>query len=384
MRIFGIETSCDETAAAVVRDGWAVESNVVATQHDLHEEFGGVVPEIASRAHLEKITPVVNKALEEANCTWQDIDAIAVGNRPGLIGSLIVGLSAAKALAWALDKPLLAVHHVQAHLVAADLQFADKNVANQRNSNPRDFDEPAIGLVVSGGHTSLFHITPEVAESEPGTKGAFHGFRGFRGRGRLLGKTIDDAVGEAFDKAAIILGLGYPGGPAIDRAAQSGDPHALDLPRSMLAPGSLDFSFSGLKTALLYAVRGKPIGKGKEARFEKSSDDLTDTERADYAASFQHAAIGTLMAKLKRLYDQWDDSTGPLPRRLIVGGGVSANSYLRSSLQAFAQARGISLEIPLPEFCVDNAAMVAAMAYHDFHRLGPSPLTTPAIATVDL
>jgi N6-L-threonylcarbamoyladenine synthase len=320
--LLGIETSCDETAAAVVEDGVRVRSNVIATQHDLHETYRGVVPEIASRAHLTRITPVVREALRDAEVAPADLDAVAVGHRPGLIGSLLVGVSAAKALAWSLGVPLLGVDHVQAHLYAGLL-----------DRDPPDL--PALGLVVSGGHTDIF-LVPDLL------------------RPRCLGRTIDDAIGEAFDKAAAILDLGYPGGPAIDRAAGDGDDRAHDLPVSMLDRESLDFSFSGLKTALLYAAHGRPTGRGASPR--RDGPPLSDRARADFAASFQRAAVTAVLRKLGRALDRH-----PV-RTLLVGGGVSANTRLRAELTALAGDRGLDLRLPPMAYCLDNAAMIAGLA----------------------
>ena len=231
--ILGVESSCDETAAAVVAGGTEVLSNVIATQHELHERYAGVVPEIASRAHLERIIPVLREALDKSGISENDLQAIAVGHRPGLIGSLLVGVSSAKALAWSLDLPLIGIDHIHAHLHAGLL-----------DATPVKY--PALGLVVSGGHTSLFLVHSPLNI-------------------RLLGKTIDDAIGEAYDKAATILNLGYPGGPKLDALAQQGDESAHELPVSLLDAESLDFSFSGLKTALLYAVCGQPVGRGENS-----------------------------------------------------------------------------------------------------------------------
>lgn len=349
-RILGLETSCDETAAAVVEDGRRVRSSVVASQHALHERYQGVVPEIASRAHLERISPVVRDALRDADLTLDDIDAIAVGNRPGLIGSLLVGVSAAQALAWATGKPLIGIDHVQAHLYAAAL-----------GAEHGDVPYPALGLVVSGGHTSLYAVrSPTQLE--------------------VIGRTIDDAVGEAYDKAAVILQLGYPGGPKVDALAQRGDPAAHDLPRSLLGPDSLDFSLSGLKTALLYAVRGQPTGRGKEARFERSAEDLSDAQRADLAAAFQAAVVDTLIIKLERALDHLADRGEPA-QSIIIGGGVSANSLLRTRVQDLGERRGLPVHIPALAYCLDNAAMIAGLA-DAYHRLGRvADLDLPAIAT---
>lgn len=353
--ILGLETSCDETAASVVEDGRVVRSNVVRTQHDLHRRFGGVVPEIASRAHLETLLPVVDAALEEAHVTADQLDAIAVGNRPGLVGSLVVGASAAKALAWSLGLPLIGVDHVLAHLYAPGLELCGSN----EPTLPLAY--PAIGLVVSGGHTSLYRV------DEPGEV-------------LLLGKTIDDAVGEAYDKAAVMLKAGYPGGPKLDQLAQAGDANAHQLPRPMLGPQSLDFSFSGLKTALLYATRGTPVGRGANASFERDADDLTDQQRADLAASFQQAVVDTICTKLKRAHKQLV-AGGMKPKSLIVGGGVSANSLLRARLHTLSTKLDLALHIPTMALCVDNAAMIAGLAHRRFVAGDVDDLSLPVVAT---
>jgi len=328
--VLGIESSCDETAAAVVEDATNVRSNVVASQHELHEEFGGVVPEIASRAHERRVLPVIRRAVEDAGVSLGDVDAIAVGHRPGLIGSLLVGLAAAKALAWGLGKPLVGVDHVHAHLHAASLGAGAAPAF------------PALGLVVSGGHTSLYRMTSALELER-------------------LGATIDDAVGEAFDKAAAMLGLGHPGGPAIDALASEpgADDRAFEFPVSRLGKGSLDFSFSGLKTAVLYEVRGKPQPRqipGKPALRVEPAPAMTGERRRDIAASFQRAAVKAVTVKLERALEQ----RGPFAS-LVVGGGVSANTRLRAALGAFAAAHGLSLHVPAMEHCVDNAAMIAGL-----------------------
>ncbi|MEM6756864.1 MAG: tRNA (adenosine(37)-N6)-threonylcarbamoyltransferase complex transferase subunit TsaD [Planctomycetota bacterium] len=356
--LLGLETSCDETAAAVVEADAAgrliVRSSVVATQHDLHAEYRGVVPEIASRAHLERVLPVVERAIDEAGVGLGEIDAVAVGNRPGLIGSLIVGVSAAKALAWALGKPIVGVDHVTAHLTAGEL-------GGIGGDEERAVQHPALGLVVSGGHTTLYRMT------QPG-------------RIDRLGGTIDDAVGEAFDKAAVILGLPYPGGPEIDRLAGRGDSEAVRFPRSMLGEGSLDFSFSGLKTAMLYAVRGKPVGKGKAATFERDHTALSDAQRADLAASFQAAAVDALIAKLGRAVDRMIDDGDP-PRAIVVGGGVSANSRLRAEAEALGERLGVPVVLPAMRYCVDNAAMIAGAAARRLATGEVDDLSLPVVAT---
>lgn len=348
--ILGIETSCDETAAAVVADGCDVRSNIVATQHDLHAEYGGVVPEIASRAHLENLQPAITAALDRAGATMGDLDAVAVGNRPGLIGSLLIGVSAAQSLAWSLGKPLIAIDHVQAHLYAPTL-------TTPHTPCPTPDIFPALGLVVSGGHTSLYRMNSFTALQR-------------------VGRTIDDAVGEAYDKAAVILDAGYPGGPALDRLAQQGDASNVEpLPRSMLEGDSLDFSFSGLKTALLYRVRGKPIGRGRSATFERSAADLSEPQRADLAAAFQDAAIGVLFDKLRRAMQRFDDT-----KRVLIGGGVCANSLLRRTAADFDAA----VHLSPPQYCVDNAAMIAGLA-HEFYERGEfAQLDLPAVATAQV
>ncbi len=335
--ILGIETSCDETAAAVVRDGRRVLSNVIASQHDLHEEYGGVVPELASRAHLERIVPVVRRALREANATYDDLDAVAVGNRPGLIGALLVGVAGAKALAWSLGKSIVGVDHLEAHLHAPMLSREDANDVAQW---------PALGLVISGGHTSLYRCDSPLELTR-------------------LGSTIDDAVGEAYDKVGAILGLGHPGGPRVDALAQRGDDRAHDFPLSRLDPGSLDFSFSGLKTAVLYAARGRPERRSpnEEPRFPRDGATLHDKEKADLCASFQRAAVRNVLLRLERAVEQDRYAT------LLVGGGVSANSRLRAELASFTTKYALALRIPAMEFCLDNAAMIAGLG-HERLRAG--------------
>lgn len=326
--ILGIESSCDETAAAVLDGPRRVRSSIVASQTDLHAEYAGVVPEIASRAHVERILPVVRRALAEAGITLSQLEAVAVGHRPGLIGSLLVGVAAAKALAWSLGLPLIGVDHVQAHLYSGVL-----------DRDERDEGFPALGLAVSGGHTATYLMRSWIDANR-------------------LGGTIDDAVGEAFDKAATILGLPFPGGPNLDRLAQSpgANPKAIELPISRLGADSLDFSFSGLKTALLYQARGVP---GRRGEFTPAPA-LTPERRADLAASFQLAAVRSLMLKLERARAAIVERTGAC-RMLACGGGVTANSLLRRELEQFAAAHGLALRLPAPAFCIDNAAMIAGL-----------------------
>jgi N6-L-threonylcarbamoyladenine synthase len=356
MLILGLESSCDETAAAVVEDGVRVLSSVVASQTDLHQQYAGVVPELASRAHVERILPTVREALAQAGVGLGWIDAIAVGHRPGLIGSLLVGVAAAKALAWSLDKPLIGVDHIHAHLYSGLLGDTSANPQSAIH-NPQ---WPALGLVVSGGHTSLYRI-------ESWTKLT------------RLGATIDDAVGEAFDKVATILGLPYPGGPNLDALASTSgaDDSAFVLPISRLSPDSLDFSFSGLKTAVLYAARGVP-GRRSDA---PPAPELTDKRRIDLAASFQKAAVDAVMLKLKRAINLIPGQ-GPEHRRLILtGGGVTANSRLRRELEAWSAERNLDLRLPARAHTVDNAAMIAGLAYELSKAGRTSDLTLQAVPT---
>jgi len=351
MIVLGIETSCDETAAAVVDQGTLVRSSVVSSQYALHEEYAGVVPEIASRAHVERLLPVVRLALEEAGMGLGMIDAIAVGHRPGLIGCLLVGTAAAKALAWSLGKPLIGVDHVHAHVYSGLLRREPTQPTPKEITSPQ-VHWPALGLVVSGGHTSLYFADNWLT---------FH----------RVGSTIDDAIGEAYDKAATILGLPHPGGPNLDRLASSPDANdrAVDLPISRIAPDSLDFSFSGLKTALLYAAKGVPNSRpGTPASLTIK---LTHDRKRDLAASFQRAAIAAIILKVKRalalLRDQQpkhdQNRNPPALITLLVGGGVTANSALRRELALLESTNNVRVIIPSMEFTMDNAAMIAGLAH---------------------
>lgn len=312
-RMLCLESSCDETAAAVVTEELSVLSSVVASQTALHQRFGGVVPEVASRAHVERILPVIEEALKSADTLPADLAAISVVTHPGLVGSLLVGLTAAKTLALVLDVPLVAVNHIEAHIYACRLH-AKREVF------------PAIGLVVSGGHTNLYDC--------PGPLGF-----------DLLGATIDDAAGEAFDKVAAILGLGFPGGPAVQRAAATGNPNAFKFPRSFLRDDRLEFSFSGLKTAVLYAVAGTPPQPYDAAA-------LPPERVADLAASFQEAVVDVLVAKCRQALQHRHRTT------LCVGGGVAANARFRERLAGLAD-EGIDVVVPPLALCTDNAAMSA-------------------------
>jgi len=313
MLILGIETSCDETAAAVVADGRTVLSSVVATQFELHAQYGGVVPELAARRHLENILPVIQGALDQAGVTLTDLDGLAVTQGPGLIGALVIGMAAAKALAFTLDKPLVGVHHLQAHILAAFL-----------TDPPPEF--PFVALVVSGGHTNLYRVD---------------GFLSMT----LLGRSRDDAAGEAFDKVAKLMALGYPGGVRIEALAAEGNPSAYRLPRPRILAEPLTFSFSGLKTAVAHLVKQHPEILAQEAA------------RRDLAASFQAAVVESLTSRA------WLALAQEGCTRLVVCGGVAANRSLRQALEEQAQAEGIELFLPPLKLCTDNAAMVAALGY---------------------
>lgn len=307
--ILGIETSCDETAAAVLDCDGHVRASIVSSQHEIHSQFGGVVPELASRSHMEQIEQVAEESLKTAGCAWSDLSAIAVTQGPGLAGALLVGVSYAKSLAYTLRIPLVGVNHLDGHIASAWI-------------DSRHFPIPCVLLVVSGGHTHLYCV------NSPGSY-------------QLLGRTLDDAAGEAFDKGAQMLGLVYPGGPAIDNLARAGNPEAIAFPRSFLKKGSLDFSFSGLKTALLYFLR--------------QLDDTTLSQcRADVAASYQDAIVDVLVYKAFAAVRRCGVSA------LAVVGGVSANSRLRAVLQQRASREEIRLGLPPLRYCTDNAAMIAA------------------------
>lgn len=338
MRVLGIESSCDETAAAIVEDGRTIHSSIVESQVAQHAAFGGVVPEIAGRSHLRAIVGVIDRALDAAGITLDDVDGIAVTNRPGLIGSLLVGLSAAKAIAWARDLPVVGVDHIEAHAYAATMETP--------------LDEPAIALIVSGGHTALYDMQePRVLTP--------------------LAKTLDDAAGEAFDKVAAMLGLAYPGGPSVSKLATEGDPKAIAFPRYVpKRPRDADevplgFSFSGLKTAVLYHLRGQNALAPTPA-----PEDIPD--RADVAASFQEAVVDSLVKQCLRAAERRER------RVVLVAGGVACNRRLRDKLTVAAAAQGVEARFPSPAYCTDNAAMIAGLGYHRLHRGERDPLDLDA------
>jgi N6-L-threonylcarbamoyladenine synthase len=336
MRVLAIETSCDDTGAAVVLDGRKILSNVVSSQVSIHQKYGGVVPELASRRHIESIVPIVTEALETAKVTLRDIDGISVTQGPGLVGSLLVGLSFAKSLSFVTGLPFVGVNHIEAHLSAIFL-----------NKNPPKF--PFIGLVVSGGHTSLFRVD---------------GFGKYKG----LGQTRDDAAGEAFDKVAKLLGLGYPGGPIIDELSKSGNPRAIRFPRPSLGKNSLDFSFSGLKTAVVNYVKAhpEPIGGYPENLIR------------DIVSSFQEAVVDVLVKKTLQAAQQQG------LRKVVLSGGVAANQHLREKIKEEASQQKVKVYMPSPSFCTDNAAMVGVVGYEYLKRGIRSPLSLNAFSNLPL
>lgn len=313
--ILAIESSCDETAAAVVKNGREVLSNVINTQIAIHTEYGGVVPEIASRKHIENINPVIKKALSDAGVTLDDIDAIGVTYGPGLVGALLVGVAEAKAIAFAKNKPLVGVHHIEGHISA--------NYVENKELEP-----PFVALVVSGGHTHLVKV---------------NGY----GEYEIVGRTRDDAAGEAFDKVARAIGLGYPGGPKIDKLAKEGNPDAIEFPRAHVDDSPYDFSFSGIKSAVLNYINSAQM-QGK------------DINRADVAASFQKAVIDALVSRTVCLAreSQMD--------KLAIAGGVASNSALRAAVQQECEKYNIKFYSPSPVLCTDNAAMIGAAAYYEY------------------
>jgi N6-L-threonylcarbamoyladenine synthase len=324
MLILGIDTSCDDTSASVVDGGKEILSNIVSTQEGIHKKYGGIVPELASRRHIEMIWPVVSEALHEAKITPADLSATAVCHGPGLIGSLLVGCSFAKAVCYANRIPLVAVNHLEGHIFSCFLEPHEDEEYPMNSQGPPEF--PFLSLIVSGGHTSLYHV---------------YGF----GNYRELGRTRDDAAGEAFDKVSKLLGLGYPGGPVIERFAQDGDPEAVEFPRAYL-PDSLDFSFSGLKTAVSNYLRKDDRGK---------SSDLSDI-----CAGFQKAVVDVLVRKT-----EWAVRKERV-KRVVLAGGVAANSALRGRFLLLAGEGRLEVWIPPRSLCTDNAAMIASAGYHRF------------------
>lgn len=310
--ILAIETSCDETSVAVVKNGRAVLSNVISSQIDIHKKFGGVVPEVASRKHLENINIIVQEAMKQAEMQLKDIDAVAVTSGPGLVGALLIGLTSAKALAYSIDRPLIGVNHIEGHIAANYIQH-------------KELQPPFICLVASGGHSHIVKVQD------------YDSFQ-------ILGQTRDDAAGEAFDKIARALGLGYPGGPLIDKISAQGDPEAVSFPRAFLEEGSYDFSFSGLKSAALNYLNSLKM-KGEEVNVP------------DVAASFQAAVVEVLAEKLIRAAVEHES------KYAVLAGGVAANSKLRQELKRLGEQRGIEVLFPSPILCTDNAAMIGSAAY---------------------
>ena len=333
MNILAIESSCDETAAAVVRDGRKVLSNIISSQIEIHKLYGGVVPEIASRKHIEKVIQVVDEALKEASISMDEIDAVAVTYGPGLVGALLVGVSAAKAIAFAHNKPLIGVHHIEGHISA--------NYIDNEGLEP-----PFLCLVVSGGHTNLV-IVKDYGEYE------------------VLGKTRDDAAGEAFDKVARAIGLGYPGGPKIQKISEEGDKDAIQFPRAKVSDNPFDFSFSGLKSSVLNYINSCEM-KGEEIN------------RADVAASFQEAVVDVLVSHTiegaKKLGF----------KKIAMAGGVASNTALRAAMKEACERRGFSFYHPSPILCTDNAAMIGAAAYYDYKKGLVQDLTLNAVPSLKL
>lgn len=331
--ILGIESSCDETAAAVIKNGREVLSNIINTQIEIHKQYGGVVPEVASRRHIETIDAVIDEALEKANVTFDDIDAIAVTYGPGLVGALLVGVSAAKALAFALNKPLIAVHHIKGHIMA--------NFVAHREMEP-----PFVCLVASGGHSHIVEVKD---------------YTHFE----ILGRTHDDAAGEAFDKVARVLGLGYPGGPLIDKLAKEGNPEVVKFPRVRMDKNSLDFSFSGVKTAVINYLH----------KLEQNGETYN---KADIAASFQDAVTDVLCEHTIEAAQKTNNKT------IALAGGVAANSALREKMMRLAKEKGINVLYPEPALCTDNAVMIACAGYYGYLENDFADMTLNAVASMPL
>lgn len=333
VNILAIETSCDETAAAVVRNGRQILSNIISSQIDIHTLYGGVVPEIASRKHMEKINQVIIKALDDAGMALADIDAIGVTYGPGLVGALLVGVSAAKAISFASGKPLVGVHHIEGHISANYIEN-------------KELEPPFLCLVVSGGHTHLVIVKDY-------------------GKYEVIGRTRDDAAGEAFDKVARAIGLGYPGGPKIDKLSKEGNPHAVEFPRAVIDEAPYDFSFSGLKSAVLNHLNSCKM-KGIEEN------------PADIAASFQQAVTDVLVSRAIKAADEYSI------RKLAIAGGVASNSSIRQALKDECNKRGIEFYYPSPVFCTDNAAMIGVAAYYEYMNGVRSSLDLNAVPNLKL
>ena len=333
MNILAIESSCDETAAAVVADGRNVLSNIISSQIDIHKLYGGVVPEIASRKHIEKVIQVIDEALKEASLTMKEIDAVAVTYGPGLVGALLVGVSAAKSIAFAHNKPLIGVHHIEGHISANYIEN-------------KELEPPFLCLVVSGGHTNLV-IVKDYGEYE------------------VLGKTRDDAAGEAFDKVARAIGLGYPGGPKIQKISEDGNKHAIDFPRAKVTDNPFDFSFSGVKSSVLNYINSCEM-KGEEIN------------RADVAASFQEAVVDVLVSHTIEGAKQLGF------KKIAMAGGVASNTALRGAMKEACNRRGFEFYYPSPVLCTDNAAMIGAAAYYDYKKGLISDMTLNAVPSLKL
>lgn len=333
IKILAIETSCDETAAAVVKNGREVLSNIISSQIEIHKIYGGVVPEIASRKHMEKINQVIEEALLVADTNLQGIDAIGVTYGPGLVGALLVGVAEAKAISYASGKPLVGVHHIEGHISANYIEH-------------KELKPPLMCMVVSGGHTHLV-LVKDYGEYE------------------ILGKTRDDAAGEAFDKVARAIGLGYPGGPKIDKLAREGDKNAIDFPRANIEGSPYDFSFSGLKSAVLNYINSQEMKH-------------LEINRADVAASFQHAVVDILVKKA--IMAAKDHGM----KQVAIAGGVAANSYLREMMGVACQEHGLELYYPSPIFCTDNAAMIGVAAYYEYQKGVRSGLDLNAVPNLKI
>ena len=329
--ILAIESSCDETAAAVVRNGREVLSNVIASQIALHTQFGGVVPEIASRKHIEQINPVITSALEEARISLSQITAVGVTYGPGLVGALLVGVAEAKAIAYGAKKPLVGVHHIEGHVAANFItKYPGQNALTPDRICQAELEPPFVCLIVSGGHTHLV-VVKDYGEFE------------------IIGKTRDDAAGEAFDKVARAVGLGYPGGPKIDQAARQGNPHAVEFPRAKVEGAPYDFSFSGLKSAVLnYINHAKMTGQ--------------EICVPDLAASFQYAVVEALVSRAVLAAEEYGYD------KLAIAGGVASNSALREAMARSCREHGLNFYYPSPVFCTDNAAMIGAAAYYEYQK----------------